>query len=68
MSAPIDLGNLHRLGPRALVEVFAHLGAAHLLMSEIEAAVAKFAAIDPDVLAASGGDCMPPTPVYSVPR
>jgi hypothetical protein len=56
---------LHALGPRALAELLLKLGQ-HLRMSEIEALVAEFAAIDPEVLIAAGGDRMPPTPLHPV--
>jgi hypothetical protein len=78
MSRVVDLGDvrfvrqverLHRLGPRATGEFLAELGADHFLATEIEVKIVKFiAALDPDVLAVVGGDCVPPIPLHLVPR
>jgi hypothetical protein len=47
---------LHALGPRVLCACLCKLGAQHLLRQPIEAIVARYAAIDPEALAAAGGD------------
>jgi hypothetical protein len=57
---------VHTLGPRVLVELFRELGATTFRMTEIEAAVARYAAIDPDHLTALGGDRFPPRPSLRV--
>jgi hypothetical protein len=55
-----DVKRLHRLGVRALYEMLVDLGARRLVRTEIERLVARFARIDPEALAAAGGDRMPP--------
>jgi hypothetical protein len=54
------VAKLHRLGPRPLYELLVELGAQRLIRSEIEALVYKYAAIDPAVLRAAGGDRLAP--------
>lgn len=61
-----DVERLHRLGPRAVYECFAHLGRKHLIRTSIEAEVKRFAGLDPAALAALGGDRFPPAPVHLV--
>jgi hypothetical protein len=51
-----DVERLHRLGPRVLYEAFADLGARHLIRTEIEALVRRYARLDPAVLDALGID------------
>ena len=69
MSAPVDFADarfrrdvqrIHALGPRAVFELLAELGARRLLRTEIEGLAARYAAIDPRALAAAGGDQMVP--------
>lgn len=54
---------LHALGPRVIAELLSELGAAHLIMTSIEARLERYAALDPAVLAAIGADRMPPRPI-----
>jgi hypothetical protein len=75
MSAPADLRELrfrrdveqlHRLGPRAIYELLAELGARQLLRSEIEALVGRYSRVDPVALRLAAGDRMPPTPLRAL--
>jgi hypothetical protein len=61
----IDLGDrrfarqvqrLHALGPRPLFELLCELSAQRLLRQPIEELVDKYSGIDPEMLAAVGGD------------
>jgi hypothetical protein len=54
------VARLHRLGPRPLYEMLVELGGQQLIRSEIEALIYKYAAIDPAVLRAAGGDRFAP--------
>jgi hypothetical protein len=57
------LERFYRLGPRALAELLAEIGARFLIWKPIEAAVARYVArLDPDVLQAIGGDQLPLLP------
>ena len=47
---------LHDLGPRAVCELLRQCGAETMRMTIIEARLADFAKLDPDVLRAFGGD------------
>jgi hypothetical protein len=65
MSAPVAVADvkfahqierLHRLGPRAVAELLAEIGARHLIRQPIEATVERYVArLDPEMLAATGG-------------
>jgi hypothetical protein len=66
--APIDLGDvrlrrdvdqLHRLGPRAVYELLAEIGRDRLLRVYVERLVARYAALDPGVVASLGADRLP---------
>lgn len=63
-----NVSQLHRLGERALYEMLVELGADHQIRAEIETKVARFAAIDPIILRALGGDCFPEQPLRIVAR
>lgn len=52
---------LHALGPRALGEFLAELGAKHLIRHPIEEQLARYATLDPAILKALGGDTFPPS-------
>jgi len=54
-----DVEQLHRLGPRAIVELLTELAAERLLRTEIEALVAHYARLDPTTLDAAGGQRWP---------
>jgi hypothetical protein len=55
-----DIERLHKLGPRAYGAMLSELGARHLLRTEIEELVRRYARIGPATLAAAGGDRWPP--------
>jgi hypothetical protein len=57
-----DVARLHALGPRALYELLAELGAKRLLRTEIEALVAHYAAPGPELVRALGADQPPRLP------
>jgi hypothetical protein len=56
-----DVLRLHRLGEQALYELLIELGRSRLMRTHIEQLVARYAAIDPEMLAATGGKQMPPS-------
>jgi hypothetical protein len=58
---------LHRLGPRALFELLAEIGARHLIRVQVEHIVREYAdRLDRDTLRSLGGDRMPPVPVHRI--
>ena len=61
-----DVSRLHRLGPRALHELLREIGATRQIQTYVEQRAAAFAAVDPDQLAATGGDRFPAWPVREV--
>jgi hypothetical protein len=64
-----DVIRLHALGPRAVYELLAELGASRLLRTEIEQLVGCYADLDPDIVRAVGADKLPPLPpLRAVPR
>ncbi len=54
-----DVVRLHRLGPRAVYELLTEIGEQRLCRTFIEQRVQRFSKIDPDHLAALGGDTFP---------
>jgi hypothetical protein len=52
--------------PRLVAELLAEIGRHHGIADDIAARIAAYAAIDPDVLAAVGGDRFPPAPLRVV--
>lgn len=50
---------MHALGPRALAEFLAELGAERLIRFRIEKKLERYAALDPAVLRALGADQLP---------
>ena len=60
------VARLHHLGARPLFEMLVELGLQHLIRTEIEAAVNRYAALDPELLCAVGADTFPPVPVHVV--
>jgi hypothetical protein len=61
-----DVERLHQRGARTLFEMLTALGAATLLRTEIEAVVRRYAAVDAEVLAATGGDRFPAIPLHAI--
>jgi hypothetical protein len=57
---------VRRTGGRVLAEVFFEAGARTGHMTTIEQVVARYARLDPDVLALFGGDRFPPHPLRLV--
>lgn len=74
MSALVDLRfrraaeRLHRRDPRAFAEFLAELSRHHMMAGSIEMMRARYGRLDAAVLAAIGGDRMPPLPIHEVPR
>ena len=62
----LAVARLHKLGPRPLFEMLIELGAQYLLRTEIDAAVNRFAEIDPVLLDAAGGRDFAPVPLHGV--
>ncbi len=60
--------HLHRLGPRAVGEMLAHLGAKHSIQTSIEQTVDHFAELEPEALDAAGGNRFWPAPLYKIRR
>lgn len=60
--------HLHSLGPRAVAELLAHLGAKHSIQTSIEQTVEHFAELEPEALEVAGGDNFWPAPLHKVPR
>ena len=56
------VARLHALGPRAVYELLAELGAKRLLRTEIEALVGYYADLDPERVRAFGAGQLPPLP------
>ena len=57
---------VHALGPRVLAELLATLGAEFLIRVSIERKLARYAALDPQILRAVGADRFPPWPPLRV--
>ena len=58
--------HLHRLGPRVLGELLTEIGEQRLCRTYLEQRVRRYAEIDPEHLAALGGDRFPRPPLYEV--
>lgn len=58
---------LHRLGPRVMLEMLEEIERVHgLPAGDLDARLGVYAAADPDVLRALGGDRFPPRPLRGV--
>lgn len=57
---------LHRLGPRAVGELLAELGAERSIMTLIDQKLDTYAALDPKTLEVTGGDKFWPLPLRGV--
>ena len=62
-----DVECLHRLPARVTFELLREIGATRQILTLIEDRTAAFVAVDPDSLAATGGDQFPPPPIHEVP-
>ncbi len=58
-----QIERLHRLGPRVIGEILAHLGAKHTIRTSIEQTIEHFTELDSEVLEAAGGDEFWPAPI-----
>jgi hypothetical protein len=61
-----NVGRLHAMGPRALAEFLAELGADSYRMTAIESALERYGRLDPDIVRGLGGDHFPPRPSLRV--
>lgn len=61
-----NVARLCELGPRAVGELLAELGASSLRMTEIEATLARYARLDPVVVRDLDGDRFAPRPTLRV--
>ncbi len=57
---------VHGLGPRAVYELLVETGEQRLCRTYLEQRVRRYAEIDPEHLAALGGDTFPRPPIYEV--
>ena len=57
---------LHKLGPRAVGELLAELGAERSIVTIIDRKIDTYLELDPEVLEAAGGDDFPPVPIHEV--
>ena len=57
---------VHGLGPRAVYELLVEIGEQRLCRTYLERRVRRYAEIDPEHLAALGGDRFPRPPLYGV--
>ena len=57
-----DVVRLHSLGPRALAEFLAELGADTFRMTDIERRLSRYAGMDPAAVRVVGGDRFPARP------
>jgi hypothetical protein len=53
---------LHRLGPRAVAELLRELAARGMRRHLVEETLARYAALDPEIVRAVGGDRFAPPP------
>lgn len=54
--------HLHRLGPRPALEAMIEIAAG----ADLDATLARYARLDPDIVDALGGDDFPPQPLHEV--
>ncbi|HTV44843.1 MAG TPA: hypothetical protein VMF05_05970 [Stellaceae bacterium] len=59
---------IHRLGPRVIYELLQAIGRAHGISADIDRMLARYAALNPAVLAAVGGDRFPAPPIWPLKR
>ena len=57
---------LHRLGPRAVAELLAEIGAERSITTIVDRKLDRYTDLDPAALEATGGDKFWPTPVREV--
>ena len=59
---------LHRFGPRVASELLAEVGAEHGIRTIVDQKLARFAELDPETVAATGGDEFSPALIHEVPK
>jgi hypothetical protein len=57
---------LYRLGARAVYELLDEIGRHHGIVADVDRRLARFAALDPQILATVGGDRFPAAPMRVV--
>ncbi len=58
--------HLHTLGPRAVAELLAELGAERAIHTAIDSKLKRYAEINPDALETTGGDKFWPAPIRGI--
>jgi hypothetical protein len=61
-----DVSHIVKCGPAVVGALLAELGSRCLIRTEIDRLLAKYAALDPDLIRALGGDVFPPRPPLRV--
>ena len=61
-----QIERLHRLGPRAVAELLAEIGAERGITAIVDRKLATYAAIDPMALEVASGDKFWPVPIHEV--
>ncbi len=61
-----DVERILALGPRPIIELLIKIGEQWLCRTYVEQRVRRYSKIDPDHLAALGGDTFPRPPLYEV--
>ncbi len=61
-----DVERLHQLGPRPQCELLREIGNRYGCAAFIEERLKVYAELDPEIVAALGGDVFPPTPIREV--
>ncbi len=61
-----DVERILALGPRPIIELLVEIGEQRLCRTYLEQRVRQYAGIDPEHLAALGGDRFPRPPLYEV--
>ena len=59
---------VHRLGPRVTAELLDEIARHHGIGDDIDRRLARYARLDPAILAGIAGDRFPPPPTWVVPR
>ena len=62
-----DVERILALGPRPIVELLIEIGEQRLCRTYLERRIRRYSEIDPEHLAALGGDAFPRPPLYEVP-
>ena len=57
---------VHALGPRAVAELLAEIGAERAIQTIIDTKLDRYAKLDPAAIEAAGGDRFPPAPLHEI--